>query len=174
MRHGAGLLQGRRRSERLGRTGTVDRQRGIVFVPVGNPTGGGDPAGRKGNNLYSDSVVALHADTGKMIWYYQTTHHDVWDYDVPAPPALIEVVQNGKRIPALAQITKQGLLFILDRITGKPIFGVEERPVPAGDDPNEVLSPTQPFPLKPPPLARNSISAADLSHMSPEVGKVLR
>jgi glucose dehydrogenase len=147
---------------------TVDKERGMVFVPVGNPTGGGDPAGRKGNNLYSDCVVALNADTGKLIWYYQTVHHDVWDYDVTASPTLIDVTQNGKKIPAVAQITKQGLLFILDRLTGKPIFGVEERPVPAGAAPSDDLSPTQPFPLKPPPLARNSMSAADVSHISPE------
>jgi quinoprotein glucose dehydrogenase len=147
---------------------TVDEERGMVFVPVGNPTGGGDPAGRKGNNLYSDSVVALNAGTGKLIWYYQTVHHDVWDYDVTASPTLIDVVHNGKKIPAVAQITKQGLLFILDRLTGKPIFGVEERPVPAGAAPGDELSPTQPFPLKPVALARNSMSAADVSHISPE------
>ena len=147
---------------------TVDTVRGMVFVPVGNPTGGGDAAGRKGNNLYSDSVVALNAETGKMIWYYQTTHHDEWDYDVPAPPTLVDVVKDGKKTPAVAQITKQGLLFILDRMTGKPIFGVEERPVPAGNTPGDELSPTQPFPIKPPPLARNSMSAADVSRITPE------
>jgi quinoprotein glucose dehydrogenase len=147
---------------------TVDQDRGMVFVPVGNPTGGGDPAGRKGNNLYSDSVVALNAETGKLIWFYQMTHHDVWDYDVTASPTLIDVVRSGKRIPALAQITKQGLLFILDRLTGQPIFGVEERAVPAGTTPGDVLSLTEPFPLKPPPLARNSMSAADVSRISPE------
>lgn len=147
---------------------TVDKERGMVFVPVGNPTGGGNPAGRKGNNLYSDSVVALNAETGKLIWYYQMVHHDVWDYDVTASPTLIDVVQNGKRTPAVAQITKQGLLFILDRLTGKPIFGVEERPVPPNKVPGDELSPTQPFPLKPGPLARNSMSASEVSRISPE------
>lgn len=147
---------------------TVDNERGMVFVPVGNPTGGGDPAGRQGNNLYSDSVVALNAETGKLLWYYQTTHHDVWDYDVTASPTLIDVVQGGKRIPAVAQITKQGLLFILDRLTGKPIFGAEERAVPPSATATETLSPTQPFPIKPEPLARNSMSAADVSNISPE------
>jgi quinoprotein glucose dehydrogenase len=150
---------------------TVDEARGMVFIPVGNPTGGGDPAGRKGDNLYSDCIVALNANTGKLIWYYQVVHHDVWDYDVPAPPTLIDVVQNGKKIPALAQITKQGLLFILNRLDGKPIFGAEERPVPHGDNPEDVLSPTQPFPLKPLPVARNSISAAEISQISPESTK---
>jgi glucose dehydrogenase len=146
---------------------TVDKDRGMVFVPVGNPTGGGDPAGRKGNNLYSDSVVALNAETGKLIWYYQMVHHDTWDYDVPASPTLLDVVQNGKTIPAVAEITKNGLLFILNRITGQPVFGAEERPVPAGKTPGDELSPTQPFPLKPVPLARNSMSTADISHISP-------
>ena len=146
---------------------TVDKERGMVFVPVGNPTGGGDPAGRKGNNLYSNSVVALNAETGKLIWYYQMVHHDTWDYDVPASPTLMNVVQSGKTIPAVAEITKNGLLFILDRLTGKPIFGVEERPVPASKTPGEELSPTQPFPVKPVALARNSMSAADVSHISP-------
>jgi quinoprotein glucose dehydrogenase len=150
---------------------TVDSAHGMVFVPVGNPTGGGDPAGRKGNNLYSDCILALNANTGKLIWYYQVTHHDVWDYDVPAPPTLIDVVQNGRKIPALAQITKQGLLFILNRLNGKPIFGAEERTVPAGENPADVLSPTQPFPLKPLPLARNSMLAAEVSHISPESAK---
>jgi quinoprotein glucose dehydrogenase len=147
---------------------TVDAERGMVFVPVGNPTGGGDPAGRKGNNLYSDSVVALNAETGKLIWYYQMVHHDVWDYDVTASPTLVDVVRDGKKIPAVAQITKAGLLFILDRLTGKPIFGVEERAVPPSKTPGEELSPTQPFPLKPAPLARNSMSAAEVSRITPE------
>ena len=146
----------------------------MVFVPVGNPTGGGDPAGRKGSNLYSNSVVALNAETGKLIWYYQMVHHDVWDYDVTASPTLINVVQNGKTIPAVAQITKNGLLFILNRLTGQPIFGAEERPVPASKTPGEELSPTQPFPLKPVPLARNSMSAADIEPYQPGLRKLLR
>ena len=149
---------------------TLDTQRGIVFIPVGNPTGGGDPAGRTGNDLYSDSIVALNADSGKLLWYFQTTHHDVWDYDVTAPPTLIDVVQNGKTIPAVAQMTKQGLLFILDRVTGKPVFGVEERPVPASVT-DDKLSPTQPFPIKPTPLAKNSMSVADVSRITPEAEK---
>jgi glucose dehydrogenase len=150
---------------------TVDTARGMVFVPVGNPSGGGDPAGRKGKNLYSNSVIALNADTGKLIWYYQLVHHDVWDYDVTAPPALVDVVQNGKKIPAVAQLTKQGLLFILDRMTGQPVFGAEEREVPKNPQPGEELWPTQPFPLKPVALARNSMSAAEISRITPESEK---
>ena len=150
---------------------TLDTERAMVFVPVGNPSGGGDPAGRKGKNLYSNSVIALNADTGKLIWHYQMVHHDVWDYDVTAPPALVDVVQGGKKIPAVAQLTKQGLLFILNRMTGQPVFGAEERDVPKSRTPGEELWPTQPFPLKPVPLARNSMSAAEISRITPDSEK---
>ncbi len=112
---------------------------------------GGD---RKGKNLYANSIVAVDANTGKLKWYFQTVHHELWDYDLPPDPVLIDIVKDGKKIPALAQAGKSGYLFILDRVTGKPVFGVEERPVPQGNVPTEAYSATQPFPLKPPPLAR--------------------
>src|ERR1035441_975599 len=130
---------------------TVDTQRGLVFLPVGNAADSFYGADRKGANLYANSVVALDALTGKLRWHYQIVHHDLWDYDISAPPALIEVKRGGKAIPAVAQITKMGLLFILDRDSGRPVFGVEERPVPKSDLPGEESWPTQPFPLKPPP-----------------------
>jgi glucose dehydrogenase len=151
--------------------GTLDPKLGIVYLPIGNPADsyyGGD---RPGNDLYSASVIALDAQTGKLRWYYQITHHDIWDYDMSAPPALVEVKRDGKTIPALAQITKQSLLFILDRRTGKPVFGVEERPVPKGDVPGEWYSPTEPFPVKPPPLARMSLNKDQISTRSPEAQK---
>jgi len=147
---------------------TVDAERGIVYAPTEAPTYdyyGGD---RKGMNLYSDCLLALDANTGKLLWYFQTTHHDIYDYDLSAPPALIDVVQNGKKIPAVAQVTKMGLLFIFDRVTGKPIFGVEERPIPKSDVPGEESWPTQPFPLKPPPLARNSFKPEEIAKVTPE------
>jgi quinoprotein glucose dehydrogenase len=147
---------------------TVDAARGLVFIPVGNPADSFYGADRKGTNLYANSVIALDANTGKLRWHYQMIHHDTFDDDIAAPPALIDVVQNGKKIPAVAEVTKTGLLFILDRMTGKPIFGVEERPVPQSDVPGEESWPTQPFPLKPPPLARNSITEKELSKLSPE------
>ncbi|HVY92403.1 MAG TPA: PQQ-binding-like beta-propeller repeat protein, partial [Bryobacteraceae bacterium] len=147
---------------------TVDAERGMVFIPVGNPAGGGDPEGRNGMNLYSNSVVALKAQTGKLLWSYQLVHHDVWDYDVTAPPALIDVVRSGVKTPAVAQLTKQGLLFILDRMSGKPLFGAEERKVPTATTSGEHMWPTQPFPLKPLPLARNSMSPAEISRITPE------
>lgn len=147
---------------------TLDAQRGIVFAGTGNAADRFYGADRKGTNLYSASVVALDASTGKLKWHFQTTHHDIYDYDLAAAPSLIEVTQSGKRIPALAQATKMGLLFILDRLTGKPLFGVEERPVPKSDVPGEEAWATQPFPLKPPPLARNSMKRDELAHLSPE------
>ena len=141
---------------------TVDEDRGILYVGLGTPAGnywGGD---RPGNNLYANSVVAIDANTGKYIWHFQTVHHDLWDTDMPAPPVLLDVQQNGRTIPALAVINKSANMFILDRTNGKPIIPVEERPVTKGDAPGEWYSPTQPFPVKPPPLARNSFKKEDI------------
>jgi quinoprotein glucose dehydrogenase len=146
----------------------VDTTRGLAFVATGNPADSFYGADRKGTNLYANCVVALDAATGKMRWYYQIVHHDIFDYDVPGNPALVEAVENGRRVPAVAQITKMGLLFLLDRVTGKPIFGVEERPAPASDVPGESAWPTQPFPVKPPPLARISIRRDELTRRTPE------
>jgi quinoprotein glucose dehydrogenase len=147
---------------------TVDVERGMVFLPVGNPADSFYGADRKGTNLYGNSVVALDALTGKLRWYYQAVHHDLFDYDLSAPPALIDVRRGGKTIPAVAQITKMSLLFILDRLTGQPVFGVEERPVPRSDVPGEESWPTQPFPVKPPPLARMTITKEDITTRTPD------
>jgi len=141
---------------------TVDAQRGILYMPVGGPASnyyGGD---RPGNDLFGNSVVAIDAETGKLKWYFQTVHHDLWDYDSPPAPVLLDITVSGKKIPAIAQIGKTGWMFILDRTNGKPVFGVEERKVAAGDVPGEWYSPTQPFPLKPPPLARMDYKPEDL------------
>lgn len=151
---------------------TVDTERGLVFLPTGNPGGsfyGGD---RPGDNLYAVSVLALDAATGAYRWHYQTTRHDIFDADLAGAPALIDVVRDGKRIPAVAQITKMGgMLFILDRLTGKPLFGVEERKVPGSYVPGEKPSPTQPFPIKPPPWARLAMTKADITTVTPESNK---
>jgi glucose dehydrogenase len=147
---------------------TVDAERGIVYMPFGQSTYdyyGGD---RKGANLFGNSIVALDANTGKLKWYFQTIHHDIWDYDLSAPPILFDVIQKGKRIPAVAEIGKTGLLYILDRRDGRPIYGVEERPVPTSEVPGEESWPTQPFPLKPPALARNSFKPEELATVTPE------
>jgi len=141
---------------------TVDEARGILYMGVGGPAAnywGGD---RPGNNLYANSIVAVDVETGKRKWHFQTVHHDLWDSDMPSPPTLVDVVQNGRRIPALAQVGKTGWMFILDRTTGKPVFGVEERPVPKGDVPGEWYAPTQPFPVKPPALARVAFKKEDM------------
>jgi len=151
---------------------TVDEDRGIVYIPVEKTDGNGNNdywgGGTPGENLYSDSVVALDATTGKMKWYRQLVHHDIWDYDVAAAPVLIDVRRNGQVIPALAQTTKFALVYILNRETGEPIFGIEERPVPQTTVPGEWTSPTQPFPVKPPSLSRNSFKKADLATVTPE------
>jgi glucose dehydrogenase len=133
---------------------TLDEARGILYMPVAGPAAnywGGD---RPGSNLFANSIVAVDATTGKYKWHFQTVHHDLWDSDMPSPPTLVDIRQNGRTIPALASIGKTGYMFILDRVTGKPIFGVEERPVPKGDVPGEWYAPTQPFPVKPPALTR--------------------
>ena len=158
-----------------GRTGTnvwslmsVDEARGLVFLPVGSPAYdfyGGD---RKGQNLFGNSLVALNAATGKLVWYYQTVHHDLWDYDLPAQPVLFNWRGKGRGVPAVAVITKTGFVFVLDRLTGKPLFPVEERAVPQSDVPGEQTWPTQPFPSKPPALARQSMTRAEVSRVTPE------
>jgi quinoprotein glucose dehydrogenase len=125
-------------------------------------------ADRHGNGLYGNSLVALDAATGKMKWFQQLVHHDLWDYDLAAAPALIDVVRNGTKTPAVAQITKMGILFLFNRINGAPIFGMEERKVPQSDVPGEQSSPTQPFPLKPEPLARNTFDRKDMYSLTPE------
>ena len=142
---------------------SVDQERNLVIVPTGNSSPdyyGGD----RGGNLdyYSSSVVALDGTTGEVVWHYQTVHHDIWDYDVPAQPTLTDIEVDGKLRPAVVQVTKMGLTFILDRETGEPLFPVEERPVPqTGAVDGEYLSPTQPFPVKPEPLHQLGISPDD-------------
>ena len=148
---------------------TVDAQRGIVYMPFGAPSVdqyGGD---RAGDNLFSSSLVAADANTGKYLWHFQVIHHDIWDADLTGAPALIDVKHNGKTIPAVVAMDKVGMIFLLNRVTGKPIYGVEERPVPASEVPLERAAKTQPFPLKPPPLARMSFSAADIATVTPEL-----
>jgi glucose dehydrogenase len=147
---------------------TVDVKRGIVYAPLGAPTSDFYGADRVGDNLYGNSLVALDARTGKKIWHQQLVHHDLWDYDLAAPPALFDIHRGAQVIPAVAQITKMGLLFVFDRVTGTPVYGIEERPVPQTAVPGEVTAKTQPFPLKPPPLARDTFRIEDIYDRSPE------
>lgn len=148
---------------------TVDVERGLVFAPTGSPTADFYGADRRGTNLYGNSLIALDAGTGKLKWFQQLVHHDIWDWDLPAAPTLIDVTRNGRKIPAVALITKMSTVFIFDRVTGAPVFGVEEMPVPQSDVPGEATSPTQPFPVKPPPLSRTTFDPAkDLYSLTPE------
>jgi glucose dehydrogenase len=153
---------------------TVDTANGLVFVALGNATDQNYGGSRPGKNLFACSLIALDANTGKLKWYYQTTHHDIYDWDVNSPPTLIEVTKDGKKVPAVAQSTKIGLLFILDRLTGKAIFGDEERPIPPTDAPGDQASPTQPFPLKPAPISRIAMTRDEVSKISPETEKTCK
>ena len=141
---------------------TVDEARGLLFVPLASPIVGAYGGDRKGANLFGNSVVALDIQTGRYKWHFQTIHHDLWDADPPAPPGLFDIVRDGRTTPALGVTTKSGYLYILNRENGAPIFGVDERPVPKSDVPGEAAFPTQPFPVKPPPIARVSYEADDL------------
>jgi quinoprotein glucose dehydrogenase len=141
---------------------TVDAPRGILYTTFGSPASDYYGADRKGNDLFGNSVVALDAETGKVKWYFQAVHHDIWDFDLPPAPGLIDVTVNGKKIPILAQTGKVGYMYILDRTTGKPVFGVDEKPVPVSQVPGEQTSPTQPIPRKPPPFGRMSFKTEDL------------
>jgi quinoprotein glucose dehydrogenase len=141
---------------------TADTERGILYTVFGSPASDYYGFDRKGNNLFGNSVVALDAATGKLKWYFQTVHHDLWDMDLPPAPLLMDITVKGKKIPALVQTGKLGLIFILNRVTGESVFGVEERPVPQSDVPGEFTSATQPFPLKPPMLGKHDYKPEDL------------
>jgi quinoprotein glucose dehydrogenase len=147
---------------------TVDVSRGIVYVPTGSAVFdfyGGD---RIGNDLFADSLIALDAETGKRIWHFQGVHHDLWDRDFPAPPALVTVTHAGQRVDAVAQTTKSGLLYVFDRTTGKSLFPIQELPFPKSNVPGEVASPTQPFPTLPAPYTQQSTTVDTLTNRTPE------
>ncbi len=140
---------------------TADEERDMVFVPTGNPSPDYYGGLRNGADFYGSSVVALKGSTGEIIWHFQTVHHDLWDFDVPCQPTLMDLEHNGETIPVVIQATKMGMLFTLHRETGEPIFEVEERPVPQSTVPGEMTSPTQPFPVKPPPLVPHTLGPDD-------------
>ncbi|HEX3660525.1 MAG TPA: PQQ-binding-like beta-propeller repeat protein [Acidobacteriaceae bacterium] len=147
---------------------TLDAERGIVYVPTGSAVFdfyGGD---RIGNDLFADTLLALDAATGRRLWDFQGVHHDVWDRDFPAPPALVTVTRDGQRIAAVAQTTKQGVVYLFDRVTGAPLFPIEEKPYPPSDVPGEKTSPTQPMPTAPAPFARQRLTADMLTTRTPE------
>jgi quinoprotein glucose dehydrogenase len=141
---------------------SVDEKRGIVYMPLGAPNNDRIGIDRPGNGLFGSSVVAVDANTGKYMWHFQLVHHDAWDYDAPEAPLLVDIKHGGKIVPAVIAMDKAAMLFTLDRVTGKPIFPVEERPVPASDVPGEKMSATQPFPSKPAPIGQHTVSRANL------------
>ena len=141
---------------------TVDAERGLLYTTFGSPASDYYGFDRKGNDLYGNSVVALDANTGKVKWFFQAVHHDIWDFDLPPAPVLVDLAVNGKKVPALVQTGKVGYLYVLNRETGKPIFGIKETPVAQSTVPGEATSPTQPIPVKPPAIGRHSFDMADL------------
>jgi len=147
---------------------SIDSKRGIVFAGTGSPAFDFHGGERIGQNLFGNCVLALDAATGKLIWYYQLTHHDIWDYDLPAPPNLVTVKMDGRSVDAVAQITKQGYVFVFDRETGKPLLPIEEVPVPKSEFPAEQNWPTQPVPVMPRPLARQNFDESIITELSPE------
>jgi quinoprotein glucose dehydrogenase len=147
---------------------TVDVARGILYMPFGAPNNDRVGVDRPGNNLFGSSLVAVNADTGKLLWYFQVVHHDIWDMDTESPPTLFNVKRGGEIIPAVATVNKNGLMFILNRVTGKPIYDVIERPVPKSNVPGEQTSPTQPVPVLPEPLSQVTLSRSNLYKDTPE------
>src|ERR1700744_4393207 len=142
---------------------TIDQKRGIAYFPIGSPTYDFYGADREGANLFSDCLLALDARTGKYLWHFQIVHHDLWDYDLATAPKLVTVQQNGRAVDAVAVPGKTGFLYVFDRVTAKPIWPIEERPVPQSTMPNEHAWPTQPFPTAPPPFAAQSYTADDVN-----------
>src|SRR5882724_9732709 len=142
---------------------SLDVKRGIVYAPTASAKYNFYGSDRKGANLFADCLLALDARTGKRLWHFQMVHHDIWDYDDATAPKLLTVKHDGKTVDAVAQVTKQGFIWVFNRVTGEPLWPIEERPVPKTDMPGETTSPTQPFPTKPPPYARQKFTVDDLS-----------
>jgi quinoprotein glucose dehydrogenase len=153
---------------------TIDEETSTVFLPVELPTGDYYGGHRPGNGLFGESLVALDLKTGKRKWHYQLVHHGIWDMDIPCAPILADIVVDGKPIKAVAQPTKQGWVYVFDRLTGKPVWPIEERPVPKGEVPGEWYSPTQPFVTKPPAFDRQGVSDDDLIDFTPELKEEAR
>ena len=153
---------------------SLDVERGVVYAPTGSASFDFWGGNRKGSNLFANCIIAIDAENGQRLWHYQTVHHDLWDRDLPAPPNLVTVTHNGIKIDAVAQVTKSGYVFLLDRDSGKPLFTIEERPVKKSDLKGEEAWPTQPFPLKPPPFARQQFSKEEITNISPEANEYVK
>jgi quinoprotein glucose dehydrogenase len=148
---------------------TVDEALGIAYLPVEIPTGDYFGGHRPGNNLFGESLVAVELETGRRLWHFQFVHHPIWDYDVPCAPILADIVVDGRPIKAIAQPTKQGWVYVFDRVTGQPVWPIEERPVPRGTVPTEWYAPTQPYPTKPPPFERQGFLEDYVIDFTPEI-----
>ena len=146
-----------------------DDELGHVYLPISTPTSDYWGGFRKGDGLFADSLVAVNVETGKRVWHFQTVHHSVWDYDLPAAPTLLDLTLRGRRVKAIAQVSKQGFTYVFDRVTGRPLWPIEERPVPPSDIPGELLSPTQPFPTKPPAFEYQGVTDDLLIDFTPEL-----
>jgi quinoprotein glucose dehydrogenase len=150
---------------------TADPELGYVYVPLGTPTNDYYGGHRKGNNLFAESIVCLDAKTGRRVWHFQFVHHGLWDYDATAAPLLVDLVVDGRPIKAVAVVTKQAFTYVFDRVTGQPVWPIEERPAPRGSVPGEWYSPTQPFPTKPPAFDRQGVTVDDLIDFTPQLRK---
>jgi quinoprotein glucose dehydrogenase len=148
---------------------TLDERRGLVYLPVSTPSNDFYGGRRPGQNLFADSIVCLDAATGVRRWHFQTVHHGLWDYDLPSPPNLVSIKPDGRAVDAVVQLTKQGLVFVFDRVTGKPVWPIEERPVPPSDMPGERAWPTQPFPTRVPALEGTGVTEAEAFDLTPEL-----
>ena len=148
---------------------SIDEELGIVYMPVELPTGDYYGGHRPGNGLFGESLLALDLMTGQRKWHYQLVHHGIWDFDIPCAPILADITVNGRAIKAVAQPTKQSWFYVFDRVTGQPVWPIEERPVAKGDVPGEWYSPTQPFPTKPAAYDRQGVSLDDLIDFTPEL-----
>ena len=146
---------------------SIDEELEMLYLPVEMPTGDYFGGHRPGNNLFSESLLAVDLNTGERKWHYQLVHHGIWDHDIPCAPVLADLVVDGREIKAVAQATKQGWVYVFDRVTGEPVWPIEERPVERGDVPGEWYSPTQPFVTKPPPFDRQGVSVDDLIDFTP-------
>jgi quinoprotein glucose dehydrogenase len=147
----------------------LDEPRGLLYLPVSTPSNDFYGGNRPGNNLFGETLVCLDANTGTRKWHFQIVHHGLWDYDLASPPALVAITVDGKKIDAVVQLTKQGFAFVFDRVTGKPVWPIEERAVPVSDVPGEHSSPTQPFPTKPPAFSPQGVSLDDAFDLTPEL-----
>jgi quinoprotein glucose dehydrogenase len=148
---------------------SADEELGYVYLPFSTPTNDYYGGNRHGDNLFGESLVCLDAVTGRRLWHYQVVRHGVWDYDLPAAPNLVDVTVDGQRVKAVAQVTKQAFVFVFDRVTGRPLWPIEDRPVPQSKVPGEKTAATQPFPTKPPPVDRQGVRPEDVIDFTPEL-----